>query len=221
MKLIGDSVVPHLVEAVWDAILDPRVLLNSIPGCEKLEAVGEHAYAMTVTAGVAAVKGTYVGRCELSNLVRHESLLMALSGSGAPGTIDAKVKVAFTRADGGGTRISYEADATVGGMVGGVGQRMLASVSKRMAGEFFRNVGKVIEAGGPGEPAGSAPTKPAAAVAVPLAASGGVGPAEPGQVFTRSAPTTAGSTIELLMGVGVGAALVIIGFALGALTRRR
>ena len=48
-----------------------------------------------------------------------------------------------------GTRIAYEADAIVGGMVGGVGQRMLSSVSKRMAGEFFANVGNSIASGRP------------------------------------------------------------------------
>ena len=69
---------------------------------------------------------------------------MKLQGAGAPGTVDATVDVRFAPADGGGTEIAYEADATVGGMVGGVGQRMLGSVSKRMAGEFFGNVGKSL-----------------------------------------------------------------------------
>lgn len=47
----------------------------------------------------------------------------------------------------GTTTLSYDADAVVGGMIGGVGQRMLASVSKRMAGEFFGNVEKAITRG--------------------------------------------------------------------------
>ena len=99
---------------------------------------------MTVTAGVAAIKGTYAGSCTLSDLEPHQSLVMQLQGAGAPGTIDADVNVGFARRGDGATRISYEADAVVGGMVGGVGQRMLTSVSKRMAGEFFGNVGASI-----------------------------------------------------------------------------
>ena len=73
---------------------------------------------------------------------------MRLQGAGAPGTVDATVDVRFADADG-GTQISYDADAVVGGMVGGVGQRMLTSVSQRMAPEFFGNVEAAI-AGGPG-----------------------------------------------------------------------
>ena len=155
MKIAGANTVPYPVDQVWDALLDPQVLVATIPGCERLEATGENTYAMTVTAGVAAIKGTYAGTCALSDLKEHESLVMKLQGSGAPGTVDATVDVRFSPADGGGTQIAYEADATVGGMVGGVGQRMLGSVSKRMAGEFFGNVGKSLSGERPATAAGA------------------------------------------------------------------
>ena len=157
MKIAGANTVPYPVDQVWDALLDPQVLVATIPGCERLEATGENTYAMTVTAGVAAIKGTYAGTCALSDLKEHESLVMKLQGSGAPGTVDATVDVRFSPADGGGTQIAYEADATVGGMVGGVGQRMLGSVSKRMAGEFFGNVGKSLSGERPAAAAAGAP----------------------------------------------------------------
>ena len=126
MKITGSNVVPFEVERVWDSLLDPRVLVATIPGCERLETLtstsgAEHAYDMTVTAGVASIRGTYQGSCTLSDLVEHRSLLMRLTGAGAPGTIDASVQVWFGEADAGQTKIDYEADAIVGGMVGGVG----------------------------------------------------------------------------------------------------
>ena len=124
------------------------MLVRTIPGCERLEATGEHAYAMTVTAGVASIKGTYAGACVLTDLVENDSLVMKLDGAGAPGTIGAIVHVRFVP-DGDATTVVYDADAVVGGMIGGVGQRMLTSVSKRMAGEFFGNVDSVL-AGGAG-----------------------------------------------------------------------
>ena len=147
MKFTGENVLAAPVEQAWDALLDPAVLVRTIPGCERLEATGDNAYAMTVTAGVASIKGTYAGSCELRDLVEHESLVMKLDGAGAPGTIGATVNVRFTP-EGSSTRVSYDADAVVGGMIGGVGQRMLTSVSRRMAGEFFGNVDAAI-AGGP------------------------------------------------------------------------
>jgi uncharacterized protein len=202
VKIAGSHVIDQPVDRVWDALLDPRVLVATIPGCERLEEAGPHAYDMTVTAGVAAIKGTYQGACHLSDLHEHESLVMTLSGAGAPGTIDAKVTVSFSEPAPGQTQISYDADAVVGGMVGGVGQRMLSSVSKRMAGEFFGNVGQAIAGG----------DRAASVVETPDA---------PG-VFT--APPKAGgisSQDDFVKGIVVGAGLVLLGVVAGALFGRR
>ncbi len=207
MKITGSNVVDQPVDRVWEALLDPRVLVATIPGCERLESTGEHSYAMTVTAGVAAIKGTYQGSCALSDLRERESLVMTLQGAGAPGTVDASVDVAFDDLGAEGTRISYEADAVVGGMVGGVGQRMLSSVSKRMAGEFFSNVGNAIAA-----PPGQAAVD---AVATTTDASGA-------QVF--SSPARAGgisSQDDFIKGIVVGAGLVLLGVVAGSIFGRR
>ena len=207
MKITGANTVPYPAAQVWDALLDPAVLVRTIPGCERLEATDEHAYAMTVTAGVAAIKGTYSGSCTLADLVPHSSLVMRLQGAGAPGTVDATVHVSFAEADG-STTISYVADAVVGGMVGGVGQRMLASVSRRMAGEFFGNVADTISGVAPAPVAapGAAPAEPAAA----------------GQVYTAPArPGGLGSRDDFVKGIAVGAGLVLLGVLAGAALGRR
>jgi carbon monoxide dehydrogenase subunit G len=204
MKISGANVIDQPVEKVWEALLDPRVLVATIPGCERLEETGDHQYAMTVTAGVAAIKGTYSGSCSLSELQERESLVMKLQGAGAPGTVDATVNVRFSEPAAGQTEISYDADAVVGGMVGGVGQRMLSSVSKRMAGEFFSNVGQAISQPAPAEPvpAGQAPA--------------------PAGVFT--APAKAGgisSRDDFVKGIVVGAGLVVLGVVVGGIFGRR
>ena len=208
MKISGANVIDQPVGKVWEALLDPQVLVTTIPGCERLETTGQNTYAMTVTAGVAAIKGTYNGSCSLSDLSQHESLVMRLQGAGAPGTVDATVNVRFSEPAPGRTEISYDADAVVGGMVGGVGQRMLSSVSKRMAGEFFSNVGQAI-----GSP-------PAAAAAV----EGLAAPGEAGSMpayYRDAVPGRVSSRDDFLKGVAVGAGLVVLGVVVGSLFGRR
>ena len=66
MRIAGNATLHAPVEAVYQALKDPRVLVRTIPGCERLEQVGDDAYAMTVTAGVAlgaaaALLGALVG----------------------------------------------------------------------------------------------------------------------------------------------------------------
>jgi hypothetical protein len=129
---------------------------------------------------------------------------MRLTGAGAPGTIDATVNVQFSEPAPGQTQVAFDADAVVGGMVGGVGQRMLSSVSKRMAGEFFGNVGRVIAGG---------PAASGAAVAAETTADGA-------PVFTAPArpETVVAFSQDFLKGIAVGAGLVALGVLLG---RRR
>ena len=208
MKITGSERIPFPVETVWDALLDPAVLVRTIPGCERLETTGEHRYAMTVTAGVASIKGTYDGTCALSDLDEPASLTMKVQGAGGPGTIDATVAVSFGDNGDGTTLLGYDADAVVGGMIGGVGQRMLSSVSKRMAGEFFGNVERAIT-----EPAAE---EGAATVATPE-------PSQPGaKVFTAPARTSSGFDEQsFLKGIAVGAGLVLLGVLAGRLPTRR
>ena len=222
MRIAGEAVLHAPVEQVWQALLDPAVLVRTIPGCERLEATGEDRYAMTVTAGVAAIKGTYAGTCELRDLHPHESLVMAVQGSGAPGTIAADVTVRFEERDG-GTAVSYDADAVVGGMIGGVGQRMLGSVSKRMAGEFFGNVEKAMAGPAPseagaGEGAGSgAPARGTG----PGSGPGGGDLAMPGvYVDAPRSGSSGSSTGDFVRGVAVGASLVLAGVVAGVVAGR-
>ena len=146
MKITGDATPARPRRAGLGRAARPAPSWSrTIPGCERLEATGENAYAMTVTAGVAAIKGTYAGSCALSDLERAR-----VAGDEAPGRRRARAPSTrpctsrFAEPATAARPVAYDADAVVGGMVGGVGQRMLDSVSKRMAGEFFGNVASAI-----------------------------------------------------------------------------
>ncbi|MFD0854332.1 SRPBCC domain-containing protein, partial [Actinomadura adrarensis] len=67
MKVTGSATIAAPLPRVWDALQDPAVLARTIPGCHSLESTGRDAYRMTVEAGVASIKGTYVGRVELAD----------------------------------------------------------------------------------------------------------------------------------------------------------
>lgn len=198
MKISGTSQLSADRTAVWRALNDPAVLVRTIPGCQKLEAVGSDAYRMTVAAGVGAIKGVYDGEVRLHDQQEPGSFRMHAQGAGAPGTIGADVVVTLETGADGGTSLAYEADATVGGMIGGVGQRMLTGVSKKMAQEFFGNVDAVLNRGSLAEP------EEANAPAPPV----------PGQVF--AAPAAAGTPLPgFATGVAVGAVAALVGALVG------
>ena len=143
MKLEGSYDIAAPRDRVWAAFLDPEQLRQAIPGCEKLEALGNDEYKATMKIGVAAVKGTFEGKVKLSDKKPPESYKLAVEGSGAPGFIRGETVITLSDSDG-GTRVSYVADAQVGGLIAGVGQRMLGGVSKMMADQFFTRMGQLL-----------------------------------------------------------------------------
>ncbi|MEJ7726920.1 MAG: carbon monoxide dehydrogenase subunit G, partial [Actinomycetes bacterium] len=108
MKITGEATVAAPVERVWWALNDPSVLVRTIPGCQQLEETGPDAYRMTVTAGVAAIKGTYDGEVRITDQQEPERFVLHAAGAGAPGTVSADVVVRL-EAVGDGTHLTYDA----------------------------------------------------------------------------------------------------------------
>ena len=210
MKVAGSAVLHAAPERVWAAINDPAVLTGVIPGCDQLTPIGPGHFGMTVTLGVAAIKGSYTGEVRLTDLVEPTSLTMHASGAGGPGTIDTAVAVTLTDLADGTTRLDYDADATVGGMVGGVGQRVLTSVARKTAGLFFAAIDDVLTGA---RAAGDAP--------VQLVAAGTVaGEILPLPAGPHSQPRPGGPVV--LIGAAVfGAVSMLVGVLVGARIGRR
>jgi hypothetical protein len=144
MKIEGSHEIPAPRQQVWDAFLDPERLRQAIPGCEKLEALGPDEYKATMKVGVAAVKGTFEGKVKLSDKQPPTSYRMAVEGSGGPGFIRGDAVMTLADSAGGGTTISYSADVQVGGLIAGVGQRMLGGVTRMMADQFFNRMTEIL-----------------------------------------------------------------------------
>jgi carbon monoxide dehydrogenase subunit G len=143
MKIEGAHEISAPRQRVWEAFLDPELLRQAIPGCEKLEAVGPDEYRATMKVGVAAVKGTFEGKVRLTDKQPPDTYKMGVEGSGGPGFV--RGEAAITLSDsGGGTRVAYNADVQVGGLIAGVGQRMLGGVTKMMADQFFNRMSELL-----------------------------------------------------------------------------
>ena len=214
MKISGTATMAASPEQVWTAVHDPAVLARCIPGCQSLRELETGRYAMTVIAGVAAIKGSYDGEVAVTDVTEPSAFTMKADGAGAPGTIATTVAVSLTPGAEGGTAISYDADAIVGGPIGGVGQRMLAGVARKMAGQMFTALDADIR----GE-------RPAAAVPAGVGVGGAAGAAVPagvgagtGAVYAGSAAPSAGApgfVAGALFGAGVALAGVVVGWLVG------
>jgi uncharacterized protein len=221
LKVSGTAVLNAPREQVWQALNDPAVLVRTIPGCSRLEAIGDDAYTMTLTAGVASIKGMYTGEVRLTEQAPLDTFVLKAAGSGTPGTVSASILVRLAEADGSRTTLTYDADAVVGGVIAGVGQRMLAGVAKKTAGEFFSAVDDVLTAPVASETETAAVTTGDEAAAPGTGAGAGkvTAPTGPGRVYEAPGSVAAlgsvGAGAGFTRGALVGAAAALLGALVG------
>lgn len=214
MRVTGSATLNAPRAQVWEALNDPAVLVRTIPGCKQLEEIGPDAYRMTIVAGVASIKGTFQGDVRLTDHAQPDSFVLRASGAGAPGTVSADVTVTLAETGADVTRLDYDADAVVGGMIGGVGQRVLGGVAKKTAGEFFKAVEDVLTGVAPAVPAPREEPADLATAGVPAPASGMFSAA-------ATAPQGAPAGSDFLRGALVGAAVALAGVLVGGVLGRR
>jgi carbon monoxide dehydrogenase subunit G len=218
VKITGSWTVDAPKQAFWEALQDPEVLARTLPGCSSLQVVGQDEYAATVTAGVASVQGTYSGTVQLRDKQPHDSYRLTARGSGTPGTIEADATVRL-EVDGDTTIVHYDADAVVGGMLGGVGQRMIAGAARRTAGEFFSAVANEVLYGPIGaEPEEAEPVTPAPGAVPASREAPAVGTVFAGRAATAPAARSSGG---LLGAFALGAAVALLGVLVGWRAARR
>jgi carbon monoxide dehydrogenase subunit G len=129
----------------WQALNDPAVLKACIPGCDSIEATGEHEYALTNAIKVGPVAAKFKGKLHLADVDAPASYTIRFEGQGgAAGFGKGSAKVTLTPADD-GCEIGYTVNAQVGGKIAQVGQRLIDGVAKSMAESFFKRFNEEMQ----------------------------------------------------------------------------
>ena len=139
MKLSGLCTVPIDRERAYQLLQDPAVLARAMPGCQHLELVGPDEYEMRMKMVISSMQGLFAGKVRLADRVPPESFRLIVEGSG---------KIGFMKGDGvlrlapryTSTDISYEGEVQVGGMIAGVGQRLIDTTSRFLIKKFFERL---------------------------------------------------------------------------------
>ena len=136
MELTGDHTFAAPRERVWRFLLDPDTLRQCLPGCDRLEPVGPDEYEATMKIGVAAIRGTYEGRVQITDKQEPERYRMRVEGKGSAGQVTGEGTLELIEEDG-QTRVHYTGTATVRGTLARVGARVMQPAAKMVVGQFF------------------------------------------------------------------------------------
>lgn len=146
MELSGTHNIKAPQALVWKVLTDPETLRRTLPGCQRFESQEDGSYNITMSIGIAAIKGTYTGTVRLLNEKPPDSYSLKVSAKGGVGFIDGQGDFVLTPAEDNGdhTKLSYTGQAQVGGKIAGVGQRLLQGGANLVIGQFFRALDKEV-----------------------------------------------------------------------------
>ncbi|MES2399307.1 MAG: carbon monoxide dehydrogenase subunit G [Pseudomonadota bacterium] len=170
MNYKGSQSLPHPIELVWQALLDPVVLQQCIAGCEKFERTGEDEYKSTVKISIGPVSARFASTVTLTDVVAPVSCTLKFAGQGGVagfGKGEAHVRLSPEE---GGTKLDWDADASVGGKLAQIGSRLIEATVRKMSDDFFVRFANQLQVQNPS--AGDAAT-PAETTATPAATAPG------------------------------------------------
>ena len=139
MKLSGTYTVPIDRERTYQLLQDPAVLGRAMPGCDHLALIAPDEYEMRMKMVISSMKGLFAGKVRLAERNPPDGFRLIVEGSG---------KIGFMKGDGvlrlttlyTSTEINYEGDVQVGGMIAGVGQRLIDTTSRFLIKKFFERL---------------------------------------------------------------------------------
>jgi uncharacterized protein len=144
MTMNGEIQLPADRETVWTKLNDPEVLKSCVPGCEQLDKVSDTEFQAIASVRVGPVKARWKGKVRLSDIDPPNGYKISGEGEGGvAGFAKGGATVALSEKDG-GTLLSYNVEAQIGGKLAQLGQRLINSAAKKTADDFFANFAKAV-----------------------------------------------------------------------------
>jgi carbon monoxide dehydrogenase subunit G len=145
MTMTGEVELPAPRETVWAKLNDPATLKACIPGCEELNMLSDHEFEAVAVNKIGPVKAKFKGKVTLSDLDPPNGYKISGQGDGGvAGFAKGGAIVTLTDKDG-GTLLTYNVDAQIGGKLAQLGQRLINGAAKKMADQFFENFAAAVK----------------------------------------------------------------------------
>jgi carbon monoxide dehydrogenase subunit G len=145
MTMSGEQQLAASRDVVWRALNDADVLKSCIPGCEELEKVSDTEFRAVARTKIGPVSARFKGRVTLSDLDPPNGYKISGEGEGGvAGFAKGGATVALVDKDG-GTLLTYNVEAQIGGKLAQLGQRLVNGSAKKLADEFFTKFAATVQ----------------------------------------------------------------------------
>jgi uncharacterized protein len=139
MELQGSVTIPASSEQVWQALNDPQVLRQCIPGCEEVQQISPEEMHARVLLRMGPVRARFAGKVKMTDVRPLQGYTLNFEGSGGSAGFARGSSVITLVAAEGRTQLNYTAQASVAGKLGQIGGRLMDASAGQLADKFFNN----------------------------------------------------------------------------------
>jgi carbon monoxide dehydrogenase subunit G len=165
MDMVGERLIAAPKQDVWNALNDPDVLRQSIPGAQEVVKVSDTEFSAKVTQKIGPIQARFSGTVTLSDMDPPNGYTLSGQGQGgAAGFAKGGATVTLEEAEG-GTLLKYDVKANVGGKMAQLGARLIEGTATKLADQFFNDFKSAVEASTAAAPAAGAEPQTAEAAA--------------------------------------------------------
>ena len=143
MKLAGTYKLNVKKEIVWNALNDPKILKQCIPGCDSFDKENDNSFNASATNQIGPMNATFSGVVKLSNIKKNESYTLSGEGQSSVGFANGSANVKLTE-ENGATILNYEVNVNVGGKIAQLGSRLIDGIAKKMSDYFFGRFADIV-----------------------------------------------------------------------------
>ena len=143
MKLSGSYELSVKKEVVWNALNNPDILKQCIPGCETFEKESATSFTASATNQIGPMNATFSGTINLSNIIENKSYRLSGEGQSSVGFANGSADVKLEELNN-VTTLFYEVDLNVGGKIAQLGSRLIDGVAKKMSDYFFGRFADIV-----------------------------------------------------------------------------
>ncbi len=182
MQMQGSRQLSATAQQAWDALNDPEILKECIPGCQKFELESENVYLTAAAIKIGPVSAKFTGKVELSDIQPPKSYSLKFEAQGGVAGHGKGVSHVELEENDAGVELRYTVESQIGGKLAQLGQRLIDGAAKSMADDFFKRFEKALNEktgftaapGAAGEEANAASSDAPTTEAIPQSSNAGV-----------------------------------------------
>lgn len=120
--------------------MDTDILAKVVPGISRLEKTGANTFKSILEIKLGPVNSSFTGSLQMEEITEQKGFILKVMQNSKIGNASGVIKINLLPVDDKKTEVAFDGDVKLSGLLAGMGQRVMGSVSNTLTKQFFANL---------------------------------------------------------------------------------